>query len=91
MFLELRIGRRPRISVETWGLVLRIFLEIDEISTKNLEMEGNWDTALRLLGFHIDLNADSLQLRIPKIIGDSDLLLSHVFSSGNYTGGLPAI
>ena len=88
MFMELRLGNRPQISVNTWELGARLFMGIAGISGKKLRIEGSRTTELVLLGFHIDLERGLISPPNPKITGAAHLLSSAAFNDGNYALGV---
>ena len=83
MCLEVKIGDRPQISAEVWGIGARLFFGPTGISLEKLEPGGRWATDLLLLGAHVDLNADLVALLNPKIAGASNLINGKVFDRGN--------
>ena len=85
MFLEARLGTRQQQSVEKWEWAATKLLGPTAISAKKLELEGNWDGDLLLLGFHVNLKSDSIALPDPKLVGAYNLIHLNVFNPGNYT------
>ena len=88
MFIELEMGQRPRISVEVWEKGVRLFLGPTGISQKKLEIEGQWTEELLLLGFHVNLARDRVELPNPKVTGAAVLVNSPVFNHGNRVIGI---
>ena len=88
MFIEPKLGNRPQISVEIWGLGVMLLLGLTGISERKRRIERQWAPELVLLGFHIDLVRDSISMPNPKIAGDADILSSPVFDTGNYVLGI---
>ena len=83
MFLEVRMGDRPQISVGNWELGVRLFLGQTGISKKKLDIEGQWATELVLLGFHVNLHTNLISLPNPKITGAYNLINTRVLNYGN--------
>ena len=69
-------------------LGVRLFLCLPGISKRKLELAGQWGADLLLLGCHVDLKHDLVELPNPKISGASTLINSDVFNPRNYDVGL---
>ena len=82
MFIELTIGDRPQIAVETWGRGARLFRGLTCISERKLKDGGPWEDEA-LLGSHVNLKHDAISLPNPEITGAPSLINLHVFDRDN--------
>ena len=91
ILLEPKIGPRPEQSAACWEGGAHLFLGVTSISEKKKLVDGMWATDLVLLGYHVNLAADSIALPGPKILSAFHLIHQPVFDAGNVALDLHAL
>ena len=91
MFLEARLCTRPKQCVEKWERAATQLLGETAISKKKLAIEGEWNSELLLLGFHVNLGTGEIAHPEPKLVGARNLVHLSAFNPDNYTIPLQAM
>ena len=90
MFLEPNLGQRMDFPTHAWGYGADLILGMRAIIKEKLATEGTWGKQLILLGYHVDIEEDTISLHDPQIIGATKLIQSPEFNPGCRTLNLHA-